>query len=147
MRGAIIDDNSNLKLLPLEQMVDKIPGVWNLSSEQVLVCLLLQILPVCSFSSLFLFFLLVSEKEGKSQLLEAKVHQLTSFLYKKLNFQGNLGMFVITNCRVVWFAELNTLYNVSIPYLTLFSCRVRESKFGMALVLETTSSVNCFFLK
>ena len=66
MRGAIIDDNSNLKLLPLEQMVDKIPGVWNLSSEQVLVCLLLQILPVCSFSSLFLFFLLVSEKEGKS---------------------------------------------------------------------------------
>ncbi|PAV74818.1 hypothetical protein WR25_11832 isoform B [Diploscapter pachys] len=93
MRGAIIDDNSNLKLLPLEQMVDKIPGVWNLSSEQ-----------------------------------------------------GNLGMFVITNCRVVWFAELNTLYNVSIPYLTLFSCRVRESKFGMALVLETTSSSGEYIL-
>ena len=50
MRSAIIDDNSNLKLLPLEQMVDKIPGVWNLSSEQVLICLLLQILPACSFS-------------------------------------------------------------------------------------------------
>ncbi|CAB3403489.1 unnamed protein product [Caenorhabditis bovis] len=54
--------------------------------------------------------------------------------------QGNLGAFIITNCRVVWFAELNPLYNVSVPYLTLYSCRVRESKFGMALVLETTSN-------
>ncbi|CAD6190416.1 unnamed protein product [Caenorhabditis auriculariae] len=54
--------------------------------------------------------------------------------------QGNLGVFVITNCRVVWYAELNPLYNVSVPYLTLYSCRIRESKFGLALVLETTSS-------
>ncbi|CAI5445900.1 unnamed protein product [Caenorhabditis angaria] len=54
--------------------------------------------------------------------------------------QGNLGVFIITNCRVVWYAELNPLYNVSVPYLTLYSCRVRESKFGMALVLETTSN-------
>ncbi|CAL2036390.1 unnamed protein product [Caenorhabditis brenneri] len=53
---------------------------------------------------------------------------------------GSLGVFVITNIRVVWYAELNIGYNVSVPYLTLYSARVRESKFGMALVLETTSS-------
>lgn len=53
---------------------------------------------------------------------------------------GSLGVFVITNIRVVWYAEMNFGYNVSVPYLTLYSARIRESKFGMALVLETTSS-------
>jgi len=52
--------------------------------------------------------------------------------------QGNLGVFIITNVRVVWFATLNPLYNVSIPYLQLKSCRVRDSRFGHALVLETS---------
>uniref|UniRef100_A0A1I7XAH9 Bardet-Biedl syndrome 5 n=1 Tax=Heterorhabditis bacteriophora TaxID=37862 RepID=A0A1I7XAH9_HETBA len=86
MRGAILDDNDNLKLLPLEQLIEKVGSVWNLSTDQ-----------------------------------------------------GTLGSFVITNCRVVWFASMNSLYNVSVPYLQLFSCRIRESKFGLALVLETTS--------
>lgn len=35
MRGAIIDDSLNLKLLPLEQLVEKVNGVWNLSTDQV----------------------------------------------------------------------------------------------------------------
>lgn len=35
MRGAIVDESYNLKLLPLEQLVDKVNGVWNLSTDQV----------------------------------------------------------------------------------------------------------------
>ena len=31
--------------------------------------------------------------------------------------QGNLGTFIITNVRVVWFAKMNQLFNISIPYL------------------------------
>ncbi|EFO86825.1 CRE-BBS-5 protein [Caenorhabditis remanei] len=65
--------------------------------------------------------------------------RLDFLIYIKL-IQGSLGVFVITNIRIVWYAELNTGYNVSVPYLTLYSARVRESKFGMALVLETTAS-------
>ncbi|KAK6050345.1 hypothetical protein COOONC_12149 [Cooperia oncophora] len=34
MRGAIVDESSNLKLLPLEQLVEKVNGVWNLSTDQ-----------------------------------------------------------------------------------------------------------------
>ncbi|KIH57080.1 hypothetical protein ANCDUO_12731 [Ancylostoma duodenale] len=34
MRGAIVDESYNLKLLPLEQLVDKVNGVWNLSTDQ-----------------------------------------------------------------------------------------------------------------
>ncbi|KHJ93634.1 hypothetical protein OESDEN_06449 [Oesophagostomum dentatum] len=86
MRGAIVDESNNLKLLPLEQLVDKVNGVWNLSTDQ-----------------------------------------------------GTLGCFVITNVRLVWFASTNSLYNVSVPYLQLYSCRIRESKFGLALVIETTT--------
>ncbi|CAJ0941154.1 unnamed protein product, partial [Mesorhabditis belari] len=87
MRGAVVDENEQLRILPLEQQADRMGGVWNLSSDQ-----------------------------------------------------GNLGVFIITNVRVVWYASMNPQYNVSIPYLQLFSCRVRDSKFGLALVLETTST-------
>ena len=33
--------------------------------------------------------------------------------------QGNLGTFVITNIRVVWYANMNEHFNVSIPYLQI----------------------------
>uniref|UniRef100_A0A158P6E8 Bardet-Biedl syndrome 5 protein homolog n=1 Tax=Angiostrongylus cantonensis TaxID=6313 RepID=A0A158P6E8_ANGCA len=86
MRGSIVDERHNLKLLPLEQLIENVSGVWNLSTDQ-----------------------------------------------------GTLGCFVITNVRLVWFASTNPLYNVSVPYLQLYSCRIRESKFGLALVIETTT--------
>ncbi|KAK6640909.1 hypothetical protein RUM44_012607 [Polyplax serrata] len=44
--------------------------------------------------------------------------------------QGNLGSFIITNVRVVWFAEMNEHFNV----------KIRESKFGVALVIESVES-------
>ncbi|GAX84056.1 hypothetical protein CEUSTIGMA_g11480.t1 [Chlamydomonas eustigma] len=52
--------------------------------------------------------------------------------------QGNLGTFFISNVRVVWFANLAEGFNVSLPYLQMKAVRLRESKFGLALVLETT---------
>lgn len=36
---------------------------------------------------------------------------------------------------------MNTMYNVSIPFLQMRSCRVRDSKFGYALVVETSVQV------
>ena len=33
--------------------------------------------------------------------------------------QGNLGVFVVTNIRIVWFAELAENFNVSVPYLQI----------------------------
>lgn len=51
--------------------------------------------------------------------------------------QGNLGTLFITNVRVVWYANLAENFNVSIPYLQMKSIRVRGSRFGPALVIET----------
>lgn len=52
--------------------------------------------------------------------------------------QGNLGTFYITNVRIVWFAQLNENFNVSLPWVQVKCVRVRESKYGTALVLETS---------
>ncbi|XP_051842171.1 Bardet-Biedl syndrome 5 protein isoform X3 [Antechinus flavipes] len=65
LRSALIQ-NKQLRLLPQEQVYDKINGVWNLSSDQ-----------------------------------------------------GNLGTFFITNVRIVWHANMNDSFNVSIPYLQI----------------------------
>ena len=47
-------------------------------------------------------------------------------LYNKINGvwnlssdQGNLGTFYITNIRVIWHANMNENFNVSIPYLQM----------------------------
>lgn len=52
--------------------------------------------------------------------------------------QGNLGMFYITNVRVVWFAQLSESFNVSLPWIQVKTVKIRESKYGTALVLETS---------
>jgi len=92
LRGAIMKDKE-LIVLPDERILDKISGVWNLSSEQ-----------------------------------------------------GNLGSFFITNIRVVWFANLAENFNVSIPYLQMKGVWKRNSKFGVALVIETTQQSGSYVL-
>ncbi|KAI5710602.1 hypothetical protein M8J75_010013 [Diaphorina citri] len=51
--------------------------------------------------------------------------------------QGNLGVFMATNIRVVWYADMNESFNISLPYIQIASIRLRESKFGLALVIES----------
>lgn len=58
--------------------------------------------------------------------------------------QGSLGVMVITNVRVAWYAALNELLNVSIPYVVMNQCAVVESKYGRALVIETVPSAGSF---
>jgi Bardet-Biedl syndrome 5 protein len=52
--------------------------------------------------------------------------------------QGNLGTFFITNIRLVWHANLAENFNVSIPYIQIKGAKVRDSKFGWALVIDTS---------
>ncbi|XP_060033736.1 Bardet-Biedl syndrome 5 protein isoform X3 [Erinaceus europaeus] len=52
--------------------------------------------------------------------------------------QGNLGTFFVTNVRIVWHANMNDSFNVSIPYLQIRSIKIRDSKFGLALVIESS---------
>lgn len=52
--------------------------------------------------------------------------------------QGNLGTAIVTNVRVVWYAQMNELFNISIPYIQIASVRLKDSKFGTALVIESS---------
>lgn len=92
LRGLVVKDGE-LILLPEEQVYSKVPGVWNLSSDQ-----------------------------------------------------GNLGTFFITNIRVVWHANLASNFNVSVPYMQIKTIKVRDSKFGEALVLETFPKAGGYIL-
>lgn len=74
-------------------------------------------------------------------------------LYNKINGvwnlssdQGNLGTMIISNIRIVWHANMNELFNLSLPYLQVNAIRIRESKFGTALVIESSESSGGYVL-
>ncbi|CAH1402145.1 unnamed protein product [Nezara viridula] len=60
--------------------------------------------------------------------------------------QGNLGSFIITNIRLVWFAEMNENFNISLPYLQISSVKIRDSRFGPALVVESKPGSGAYVL-
>eukprot|EP00658_Telonema_sp_P-2_P031281 TRINITY_DN23450_c0_g1_i1.p1 TRINITY_DN23450_c0_g1~~TRINITY_DN23450_c0_g1_i1.p1 ORF type:complete len:284 (+),score=66.67 TRINITY_DN23450_c0_g1_i1:221-1072(+) len=75
-----------------------------------------------------------------------KVYNKLSGVWNLSSDQGNLGTFYVTNVRAVWFADMAENFNVSIPYLQMDSIRIRDSKFGPALVIETTGSSGGYVL-
>jgi len=75
-----------------------------------------------------------------------QVYERIGGIWNLSSDQGNLGTFIITNVRTVWFAVLAENFNVSIPYLQMKSINVRNSKFGQALVIETTTSSGGYIL-
>lgn len=52
----------------------------------------------------------------------------------------------MTNVRLVWHAHLANNFNVSLPYLQIKSLRIRDSKFGFALVVETFARAGGYIL-
>lgn len=79
---------------------------------------------------------LISHKELKL-LPQEQICSQVNGVWNLSSEQGNLGTFFVTNVRLVWHANLVETFNVSIPYMQMLSVRVRESKFGQALVVET----------
>ncbi|XP_043276238.1 Bardet-Biedl syndrome 5 protein homolog [Venturia canescens] len=74
------------------------------------------------------------------------VHSTTSGVWNLSTEQGNVGTFIVTNIRLVWFAEMNNQFNVSLPYLTIASVIIRSSKFGPTLVTMSTESSGGYVL-
>lgn len=88
---------------------------------------------------------IIREKE-LVMLPHEQVYEKISGIWNLSSDQGNLGTFIITNVRTVWFAVLAENFNVSIPYLQMKCINVRNSKFGQALVIETTQSSGGYIL-
>lgn len=43
--------------------------------------------------------------------------------------QGSLGTLVVTNIRLVWFADMNENFNISLPYLQVDAVSILNPKF------------------
>jgi Bardet-Biedl syndrome 5 protein len=102
-------------------------------------------------------------KDGDLILLpQEQIYSKINGVWNLSSEQGNLGSFFLTNVRVVWHANLATNFNVSLPYMQIVSrqvlnfcdlnlilqksLRLRESKFGRALVLETFAKAGGYIL-
>ncbi|CAK1594152.1 unnamed protein product [Parnassius mnemosyne] len=59
---------------------------------------------------------------------------------------GNLGNLLASNVRIVWYADVNEAFNVSMPYITIESITIRNSKFGDALVIVIHASSGGYVL-
>lgn len=79
-------------------------------------------------------------------LPQEQVYTTLNGVYNLSSDQGNLGVFVITNIRLVWFADSNESFNISLPYMQMVSLRIRESKYGLALVIQTSPNAGNYVL-
>ncbi|CRL04097.1 CLUMA_CG017210, isoform A [Clunio marinus] len=85
--------------------------------------------------------------EGHLNILrQEQVYTILNGVYNLSSDQGNLGTFIITNIRLVWYAEANESFNISLPYMQMISLRIRESKYGLALVIQTGPNAGNYVL-
>ncbi|KAH8876006.1 Bardet-Biedl syndrome 5 protein like [Schistosoma japonicum] len=60
--------------------------------------------------------------------------------------QGNLGKLMLTSIRLVWTSIMNENFNISVPFLQIQMVATRNSKFGEALVVQTTRKAGSYLL-
>jgi len=88
----------------------------------------------------------IIKDKGLIMLPNEQLYNRINGVWNLSSDQGNLGTFFISNVRLVWHASLAENFNVSIPYLQMRSVRVRDSKFGPALVVETCTRAGGYIL-
>lgn len=49
--------------------------------------------------------------------------------------QGNLGTFVVTNVRLVWYADVNEMFNISLPYMQIAAVSTETPRWRHILML------------
>ena len=78
----------------------------------------------------------IIKNKGLIMLPNEQLYNKVNGVWNLSSDQGNLGTFFISNVRLVWHANLAENFNVSIPYLQMKAVKLRDSKFGPALVVE-----------
>lgn len=48
-----------------------------------------------------------------------QVYNTVSGIWNLSSDQGNLGTFIVSNIRLVWFADINESFNISLPYMQI----------------------------
>lgn len=87
-----------------------------------------------------------SQSKALKTLPQEQIYNKINGVWNLSSDQGNLGTMHVTNVRIVWHANMNELFNISMPYIQIQGVRVRESKFGVALVIESTDASGGYVL-
>ncbi|CAK1545416.1 unnamed protein product [Leptosia nina] len=94
---------------------------------------------------------IVHNKQLRMLHLE-QISLMESGVWNLSSESGNLGTMIVTNVRIVWYADVNEAFNVSLPYITIenvrypFKISIRDSKFGNALVIHVRSTSGGYVL-
>lgn len=58
--------------------------------------------------------------EGQLNILpQEQLYNRLNGIYNLSSDQGNIGTFIVTNVRLVWFADSNASFNISMPYIQM----------------------------
>ncbi|XP_046920687.2 Bardet-Biedl syndrome 5 protein [Dermatophagoides farinae] len=79
----------------------------------------------------------IDQKQLK-MLSSEQIYNVINGVWNLSSDQGNLGTMYLTNIRIVWHANINELFNISLPFIQIRNIKVRDSKFGIALVIESS---------
>ena len=77
---------------------------------------------------------ILSEKQLRVLPQETVVNTVNG-VWNLSSDQGNLGTAIVTSVRVVWYANMNELFNISIPYLQIASVRLSLEVSALWLIL------------
>lgn len=80
-----------------------------------------------------------ADKNNLDLLQLEKIINRHNNIYNLSSDQGNSGSFIFTNIRLIWFSITDEGFNISIPYIQIKSIKKKDSKFGLALVIETSA--------
>lgn len=54
-------------------------------------------------------------------LLKEQVYSTFGGIWNLSSDQGNLGTFIVTNVRLIWYADVNETFNISLPFMQIAS--------------------------
>lgn len=52
-------------------------------------------------------------------LPQEQVYNTVGGIWNLSSDQGNLGTFILSNIRLIWFADINESFNISLPYMQI----------------------------
>lgn len=52
-------------------------------------------------------------------LLGEQVYSTFGGIWNLSSDQGNLGTFIVTNVRLIWYADINEAFNISLPHMQI----------------------------
>lgn len=78
----------------------------------------------------------IISKGHLNMLKQEEVINMVAGVWNLSSDQGNLGKLISTNIRLIWHADVNDSFNMSLPWLQIKSIELRNSKYGLALVIK-----------